>query len=185
MEETKKKFNINSDKSLKILSYVSFFVLCLSLIAKDYFDLASTINTLPYYTDISIDLTSANITIVTIGMFLIYALMYGGLIEILSRFVANSIIRVSFAEVKKYKFISSFKFILAIANFILALFNIMYFSLPFTFRLEPVITIVVLALTFGVMYAVIYKKYLNQKSAPVVFMSMALPLAIYFIVLAV
>ncbi len=179
------KVDVKSEKTMKVFSHITFILLCLSIAAKDCFSINSTINTLPYMSNLAIDVTSANIVGASVLVYIFYGLIYGAMVEILSRFVCNSIIRVSFNEVNKYRFISTFKLVVTVANLLLALFNVMYFYLPFTFKLQPVIEIVFLAVTFSVIYAICYKKYLNKKSAPVIFMSMAMPLSIYFIMVAI
>ncbi len=179
------KVDLKSEKTMKIFSYLTFFLLCLSIAAKDCFSINSTINTLPYMSNFVIDITSANIVGASVMVYIFYSLIYGAIVEILSRFVCNSITRVSFNQVYKYRFITIFKLVVITANLVIACFNFMYFNLPFTFKLQPVIEISFLAITFGIIYAICYKKYLNKKSAPVIFMSMALPLSIYFIMVAI
>ena len=185
MEEKKKKIDWNSESNLKIMSCISFIVLCFSMVAKDYYQISATINTLPYYSNLSIDFNSINAVMLSVMVFMGYAILYSGIIEILSRFVGSSIIRVSFKSINKYRFITIFKLIVAGANFIMGCFNFMYFDMPFTFSLQPIIEMIVLSVTFAIIFAICYKKYLNKKSAPVIFLSMALPLSIYFIVLAI
>ena len=175
--------NVKKQKSLNWLSYVSYFVLCFTIVAKDYFAISMSINTLPYldaFGELNVDPT-----VMTVMTFALHSILYALWVELFARFVYNSIARVSFSNVERYKFISIFKFIVAGVNMLLGLFNIMYFMYPFTFRLSAVIEVVVLTITFSIMYLIFYKKYLNKKSAPVIFLSMALPLAVYFIILAI
>lgn len=185
MEESKKKIQWDSESNLRLLSYFTFMLLCLSMVVKDFYQVSVTINTLPYYSDLSVDLTNVNATWISVFVFAGYALLYGGIVEILSRFVANSIMRVSFNTINKYKFISVFKLILTGVNLLIGCFNFMYFEMPFTYSLQTIVEIVFLSVTFAVMFVIFYKKYLNKKSAPVIFLSMALPLSIYFIFLAI
>ena len=175
--------NIKKDNKFKAISYISYFLLCFSIVAKDYFSISVSINTLPFMPEMS--LSGVNQTALTVLTFALHSILYGLWVEILSRFVCNSIIRVSFSTINKYQFISIFKGIVAVANLLLGLFNLMYFAMPFTFRLQPLIEIIMLSITFVVMYVIFYKKYLNKKSAPVIFLSLAIPLGLYFILIAV
>ena len=167
---------INTEKKYKILNWVSYFVLCLSLVAKDYFSINATLNTFPLISDVDMN---------PVLVFMMYALLNGLFVEFLSRFVCNTVMRVSFSDINKDKFVSVFKFIVVTANILVSFFNFMYFIMPYTFRLHSIIEIVSMAIVFSIIFAIIYKKYLNKKSAPVVFLSLAIPLGLYFVMIAI
>ena len=173
----------NKDTNFKVISYVTYFLLCLSIVAKDYFSISESINTLPYMQEIN--LQGVNPTALTVLTFALHSVLYALWVEVLSRFVCNSVMRVSFNTINKYQFISVFKGVVAGANLLIGAFNFMFFAMPFTFRLQPLIEILMLSITFLILYIIFYKKYLNKKSAPVIFLSLAIPLGLYFILLAV
>lgn len=167
---------VNNETKYKVISVVSYLVVCLSIVAKDYYSMSLTVNTFPLIAGVSLSPAL---------VYTMYALLQGFFVEFLSRFVCNSVIRVSFSTVNKNQFISVFKFIVAGVNVLLGFFNFLYFIKPYTFRLHAVIEVVALTVLFSIIYAVIYKKYLNKKSAPVIFLSLAIPLGIYFIMIAI
>ncbi len=177
------KQDIKKNNTYKTISYITYFLLCFSIVAKDYFSTSVSINTLPFMPEMS--LAGVNPTALTVLTFALHSILYALWVEILARFVCNSIMRVSFSTINKYQFISIFKGVVAVSNLLLGLFNFMYFAMPFTFRLQPLIEIIMLAITFAILYAIFYKKYLNKKSAPVIFLSLAIPLGLYFILIAV